>query len=175
MKILHEGKYLRLVEKNGWEYIQRTNCTGIAVIVAVTENAEILIVEQYRLPVEAFSIELPAGLVNDQELEVEEDGLEAARRELFEETGYVSENWHHVFTGPGGAGASADILSFYIALNVKKTGHGGGDHTEEIKVHAVPLNEVDAWLDEQRGRGHPVDPKIYAGLYFLNIYNKKSS
>lgn len=172
IKILHEGKFIRLLSKNGWEHIQRTNCTGIAVIVAVTENDEILLVQQHRLPIDDDSIELPAGLINDGEGAADETGLEAAKRELLEETGYAAAEWHEAFSGPGGAGASSDILNFYIAKGAKKIGKGGGDQTEKIVTHKILRKDVDSWLQHKRLQGAPVDPKIYAGLYFLNIYNK---
>ena len=47
-------------------------------------------------------------------------------------------------------------------------GPGGGDDSEEIEVHVVPLDQVDAWLDDRRAQGLPLDPKIYTALYWLN-------
>ena len=48
-----------------------------------------------------------------------------------------------------------------------KKGPGGGDETESIIVHEVSLQEVDLWLYEMEKKGYLVDPKVYAGLYFL--------
>jgi len=174
VEILYEGKFIRLVSNNGWEYIQRTNCNGIAVIVALSEEGRVLLVEQYRVPVASNVLELPAGLIDDGEGAENESGLTAAKRELLEETGYVSERWHEAFSGPGGAGASSDILNFYVALQARKTGSGGGDATEQIRVHEVPLKEVHGWLAQKCSDGIPADPKIYAGLYLLSLYNKIS-
>lgn len=172
IKTLHEGKFIRLLSRGGWEHIQRTNCNGVAVMVALTEHEEILLVQQYRPPIDQDSIELPAGLIDDGEGPDGEDGLDAAKRELLEETGYVSDRWHEVFSGPGGAGASTDILYFYLAFGAKKMAEGGGDLREKIKVHKVAINDIDEWLCVQASSGVPVDPKIYAGLYLLNKYNK---
>ena len=174
-KILHEGKFLRLMAKDGWEYIQRTNCDGIAVIVALTRDRRLLLVQQYRLPVGADVLELPAGLIDDGMGPLGESGLEAARRELLEETGYASDNWRLVFQGPGGAGASSDILKFYLALDAEKRREPGGDPSENITVHAVPVESVPSWIAGQQAQGRPADPKIYAGLYFLALYNKDSA
>lgn len=172
LKILHEGKFIRLLSRDGWEHIERTNCNGVAVMVAVTEDDEILLVQQHRPPINAECIELPAGLIDDGEGEDGETGLTAAKRELLEETGYVSDEWHEAFSGPGGAGASADILNFYIAIDAKKVGPGGGDSTEKIEIHKVSRKNIDFWIQEKVSEGIPVDPKIYAGLYLLNKYNK---
>ena len=135
IKILSEGRFIRLLVKDGWEYIQRTNCTGIAVMVAVTEAKEILLVEQYRPPVDCNVIELPAGLINDGAGAGQESGEEAAGRELLEETGYAASRWIRIFSGPGGPGASSDILHFYLSLDVKKIAAGGGDATEIGRAH----------------------------------------
>ena len=174
MRILHEGKYIRLVSKDGWEYTQRTNCSGIVVIIAVTQEKNFLLVQQYRPPVNADVIELPAGLIDDGMGESGENSLEAAKRELLEETGYVSESWRHVFEGPGGPGASSDVLNFYLAWGAYKVQNGGGDPSESIIVHEVPLDQAADWVSRRQKEGVPVDPKIYAGLYLLTLYNMGS-
>jgi len=171
-QVLGRGRFLQLLSRDGWEYIHRTNCSGIAVIVAVTEDDRLLLVEQYRPPIRSLSIELPAGLIADGEDVRHESGLEAARRELWEETGYEAPQWREVFQGPGGAGASADILTFFIANQAHKTASGGGDASENIRVHAVPRQDLTSWLEAKCAQGIPVDPKIYAGLYLYQTYNK---
>ncbi len=174
-KVLGEGKFIRLLSENGWEYIQRVNCQGIAVIIAITEQNELLLVEQYRPAVRNNAIELPAGLIDDGDGKEGESGLEAAKRELMEETGYEAQDWRQIFSGPGGAGASSDILTFYMATNARKVADGGGGPDEKIAVHAVPMEQVVSWLEEQHRSGVPTDPKIYAGLYFVTIYNNSSN
>jgi ADP-ribose pyrophosphatase len=62
---------------------------------------------------------------------------------------------------------SSEIITFYQALGVVKKGPGGGDETESITVHEVPLKEADSWLLEMGKKGALVDPKVYVGLYFL--------
>src|SRR5678816_1525211 len=85
---LHTGKFLALVTEGHWEYADRTNATGAAIIVAVTEEQKLLLVEQYRIPVHARTIELPAGIIGDEPGSSDEAHAEAARRELIEETGF---------------------------------------------------------------------------------------
>lgn len=171
-QVLYEGRFIRLLSDNGWEYTQRVNCSGIAVVAAVTTDQKLLMVQQYRIPVGKDVLELPAGLIDDGAAASGESAFQAAQRELLEETGYVADRWEHVFCGPGGPGASSDVLNFYLALNARKVGQGGGDSTESIEVYAVPLGEVESWLHQRQTDGIPVDPKIYAGLYFLTKYNK---
>jgi ADP-ribose pyrophosphatase len=165
--ILHKGKYLDLIREDNWEYVKRTHCSGIVVIVAMTQDEKVILVEQFRRPVEAQVIEWPAGLVNDQTPHDPETMEAAARRELLEETGYQAEHLSLLVEGPVSSGLSAEIITFYQALDVVKKGPGGGDATESIKVHEVPLKEADLWLYEMEKKGLLVDPKVYAGLYFL--------
>lgn len=165
--ILHKGQFLDLIREDNWEYVKRTNCSGIVVIVPMTPDEKVIFVEQFRRPVRAQVIEWPAGLVNDKMPHDAETMEAAARRELLEETGYRAEHLALLAEGPVSSGLSAEIITFYQALDVVKVAPGGGDETESIKVHEVPLREADLWLYEMEKKGLLVDPKVYVGLYFL--------
>jgi ADP-ribose pyrophosphatase len=168
--ILFKGKYLDLLREDNWEYVKRTNCSGIVIIVAVTREGKILFVEQFRRPVKSHVIEFPAGLVNDIKSQNPETLEDAAKRELLEETGYAADHLSFLVEGPVSSGLSSEIITFYQAVNVVKKGQGGGDATESIVVHEVVLSEADVWLHRMEKQGYLVDPKVYAGLYFLKIY-----
>jgi len=174
IEILKEGKYIRFLRRGDWEYVQRVNCSGIVIIIAMTDEQKLLFVRQYRAPVNSDVIEFPAGLVNDGCSHYEETAAEAAKRELLEETGYEAGELIQVLSGPGGAGASSDILTFFLARKIRKVSDGGGDESERITTYEIPLQEVEGWLKAMAGQGIPADPKIYAGLYFLKTYNKNS-
>ena len=165
--ILCKGKYLDLIRDDNWEYVKRNNCNGIVVIVAMTDNQKIILVEQFRRPVQAQVIEWPAGLVNDKYSHDNETMENAARREFLEETGYVAKHFSSLISGPVSSGLSQEIISFYQAIDIEKRGQGGGDHSEDIIVHEVPLKEVDIWLHDMEKQGKLIDPKVYTGLYFL--------
>ena len=62
-RTLAEGNYLGLYERDGWEFADRPNATGVVGILPLTSNAEVVLVEQFRKPVNALGIEIPAGLV----------------------------------------------------------------------------------------------------------------
>ncbi len=170
-KILATGRYLNLIQRGRWEYIERNNCTGIVIIIAVTNDHKLILIEQYRIPVAKNVIEFPAGLVNDQNLKKKESLATAAKRELLEETGYRAQKMRKIISGPISSGSSADIVTIFKAENIHKRGAGGGDSSESIKVYEILLSEVEAWLMEKQRTGCLVDPKIYAGLYFLEKYN----
>ena len=84
--ILHSGKFLALIKEGHWEYVDRVNGSGAAIILAETTDQKILLVEQYRIPVHARTIELPAGIIGDEPGSSNESWAEAARRELLEES-----------------------------------------------------------------------------------------
>ncbi|MGW8257027.1 MAG: NUDIX hydrolase [Thermoguttaceae bacterium] len=165
-RVIAEGKYVRLVARGRWEWAERTNTAAAAVITAVTRNAEMVLIEQHRPPLDAWVVELPAGLVGDETHLKEEEMIEAAKRELLEETGYVSAAWRHLFDGPSSPGLTNEHYAMYLAKDVEKTGPGGGDDSEDIHVRLVPLDQVENWIAEKQQQGLQVDPKVYIGLYF---------
>ncbi len=166
--LIKGGDYLTLGSINGWEYVRRSNCTGVVVVVPLTADGKVVLVEQYRPPVGGNVIEYPAGLVNDREGVSNESEALAAKRELEEETGYRAKNLVKITHGPISSGLTSEKMTFFLAKNVKKVSKGGGDETEDIKIHTVPLDQIHDWLKAQAANGKLVDPKIYTGLFFLN-------
>jgi ADP-ribose pyrophosphatase len=164
---LYTGKHLALVKEGHWEYADRTNAIGAAIVVAVTDEQKLLLVEQYRIPVHALTIELPAGIIGDEPGTVNEDQAEAARRELEEETGYRAEHMELLTHGPASSGLTSESVTLFLATRLRRVSAGGGVAHEEITVHEVSLHEVHAWLDAKAKAGVLVDPKVYAGLYFI--------
>jgi ADP-ribose pyrophosphatase len=166
-RVLGRGRYLTLVDDNGWEYILRPNVTGIVVIVAITGEGKLLLVEQWRPAVKNRVIELPAGLVGD--VDAHEPFATAAARELVEETGFAAREMVPIGAGPIAVGISDEVISFFHALDVTRVGAGGGDASEDITVHEVPLPELHPYLAARAAEGLAVDPKIYAGLYLAGV------
>lgn len=166
-KIQYEGKFLRLLNEEGWEYVERVKASGVVAVLAVTDHNHLLLVEQYRKPVAKHVIELPAGLSGDITGQEEEDLSVAAKRELLEETGYEAAQYEVLNIGPTSSGLTSETVVFFKASNLKKMHEGGGDESETITVHEVPLPEIDSWLITKRKEGALIDFKIYAGLYFL--------
>jgi len=165
-RVVSKGKFVRLLIKSGWEYVERPNCTGAVIIVAVTKANKLLFTEQYRIPVGKPVIEFPAGLIGD-EGSGKEDLTQAARRELLEETGYEAKRILPLAGGPTSAGLTNELVWLVQALGLAKRSAGGGEGYERITVHEVPLGDVEAWLRRMEAQGKLVDPKVYAGLYFL--------
>ena len=171
---LHTGKFLALIQEGHWEYVDRVNATGAAIILAVTAEQKILLVEQYRIPVHARTIELPAGIIGDEPGRAKEADAQAARRELLEETGYAAERVEEVMTGPACSGLASERVTLFRAWGLRHAGKGGGVGHEEIVLHEIPLAEVAAWLETKARSGVLIDPKVYAGLFFVT-HNKSMS
>lgn len=181
---LWEGKFLRAVlikynvrcnssnhiEARDWEAFERTNCDGVIGIVPFTDNDEVILIRQFRPPVNGFVIELPAGLVDPGE-----DFEQAVRRELIEETGYEARDVRFLTEGPMSSGASSEILSVYVATGLRHVGIGKRDETEDIEVIPVQLDNVAAKLEELRRDGDYIDLKVYGMIEMARNFlkNKK--
>jgi ADP-ribose pyrophosphatase len=166
-RIVYDGKYLRMVVRGRWEYVERTHAGGLAaIIVAVTPDDRILFVEQFRVPLQKRTIEMPAGLVGD--VEAGESIEDSAIRELEEETGWRAAHAEVLLIGPTSAGLSNERIAFVRATGLKKTGEGGGDASEDIVVHEVPRTEAPAWLAAKLAEGFELDAKLWAGLWLVD-------
>lgn len=164
-QMLCAGRYLKLVERNGWEFATRVHPT-VVVLIAWTDADELVLVEQYREPAGASCIELPAGLVGDRPEQAGEAERVAAARELEEETGYRAGRLTELMRCPTSAGMTDELAVFFHAEALERVSDGGGDASEDITVHRVPGAEVHDWLLERIRAGQPVDPKIYFALYW---------
>lgn len=165
--MLGQGKFMRLVREGNWEFMERRGCDGVVIILPMTDDGRVIFVEQYRAPVGKYVIEFPAGLISDRKGLKGESIAQAAKRELLEETGYSAKRITKVLVGPASGGSSADIITMVRAHGLKKIGEGGGDHSELIRVHTVALSRVLPWLKKMERKDRLIEPKIYAGLFFL--------
>ena len=164
--VMCEGKYLRLVKRGHWEYAERTNAGSAVIVIAVTPERKLLFVEQFRIPMGAPTIEMPAGLVGD--LDEADTMEEAARRELLEETGWLADEVKVLMVGPTSSGMSNELIAFVRARGLTRVNAGGGDATEDITVHEVPVDEAPRWLAGKMAAGYSMDPKLWAGLWLLD-------
>lgn len=162
-EILGTGKYLELVREGTWEFAVRNKGSGVACIIPVTDDNALVLVEQWRAALNAPCIELPAGLVGDED-DAEEDMLTAAKRELEEETGFCAQEWTRVWEGASSPGLTPETVNMYLATRLTRVGNGGGTGHEDITVHVVPLDTIEGWLAKQRQRGAAIDIKVFSAL-----------
>ncbi len=156
-EIAWEGRFIVAKRRGKWEYVSRTRGISAAVILAV-HDGEAILVEQYRVPIGRFCLELPAGLVGDV---VEGEAAEiAAIRELEEETGYRAEHMIDLGRYHASPGMSSEGFTLLRAVGLERVGEGGGVEGEDIIVHHVPVGEVPRFVAAKRAEGCAIDVKL---------------
>ena len=176
------GRFLRLdlLEYNDskgvarkWEAAQRQKAQAAVYILAVLKPSNRLIVlRQYRVPIDAYCIECPAGLIDDGE-----EPSVAAVRELMEETGYVGKiEWQ---SGPtcSSAGMTGEMVTIFRmtvdeTLPENKTPKQRLDDGEEIDVNLIPLNKLEEYLKERVQAGDKLDSRIAAWCAAFSMSNE---
>jgi len=160
-EVLCEGSHLSLKKRDGWEYVERRGASSGVMIVAITAENRVVLVEEDRPPVEGRVISLPAGLVGDAG---EREGApEAARRELLEETGFECDALDCLGEGPVSPGLTSERVLFFLASGARRS--AGARAEEGIVVHEIPLADVLSWSRRRSGEGALVHPMLWAGLY----------
>lgn len=156
-EVMWAGRFIAAKRRGKWEYVSRTRGIHAAVIVAVDEG-DVLLVEQYRVPIGRRCLELPAGLVGD---ETAGEAVElAAIRELEEETGYRASDMTDLgryYSSPGMVSESFTLLR---AEGLERVGKGGGVPGEDIEVHRVALAGVADFVAAKRAAGVAIDVKL---------------
>lgn len=151
------GRFVVAKRRGRWEYATRARNIRAAVILAI-DAGHVILVEQYRVPLGKFCLELPAGLIGDER--EGEDALASAQRELEEETGYRAAWWEDLgefYSSPGMLGESFTMVK---ATGLSKVSEGGGIGDENIVVHRVPLGRIAETIAEHRARGHAIDVRL---------------
>lgn len=159
---LYAGQHLTMVRTGTWEFASRNIKKPCVGIVAITDTGNVVLVEQHRPPIGRTSIEIPAGLSGDIEGAEDESLVEAAKRELLEETGYSAQKWTEIGSGYSSPGLTDESVVLFLARGLEKVSAGGGDDSEDIVVHEVGIDEVSRWLDQ---KGHAADLKLLAGIF----------
>jgi ADP-ribose pyrophosphatase len=157
-----EGKYVAIKRRGRWEFASRAGCTNAVVIIA-EHDGKLILVEQYRVPVGGRCLELPAGLVGDEDPNATVE--ESAIKELEEETGFTAANIERLGAFHSSPGMLAESFVLVRAHGVRRIGQGGGNEHEEIDVHLVAREDIPAFVEQRRQAGAAVDVKL---LLFLN-------
>lgn len=164
-EIMWQGRFIAAKRRGRWEYVSRARGIHAAVILAIDEGDDgphVILVDQYRVPLGTRCIELPAGLVGDEQ-EGEESTV-AAARELEEETGYRPDRLEHLGEFHSSPGMVSESFTLFRAHGLTKTGEGGGVDGEDIRVHRVALASLSTRIAEWRAEGYGMDVKL---LYLL--------
>ena len=156
-EVVWEGKYIKAVKDGTWEYVSRARGIQAAVILAV-EDGHVLLVEQYRVPLGRRCLELPAGLVGDEEAS---ESVEAsAARELEEETGYRPAKIEQLGLFHSSPGMVSEGFTLVRATGLERVADGGGIDGENITVLRVPVAEIASVVAAKRAEGVAIDVKM---------------
>ena len=156
-EIMWAGNFVTAKRQGKWEYVARSRGIRAAVILAV-EDGNVLLVEQYRVPLGCNCIELPAGLIGDHD--ADEDSLESAARELEEETGYRAERLEDLGAFYSSPGMLSESFTLVRAHGLTKIGEGGGVDGENIIVHRVAVDQLPQFVAVKRAQGCVIDAKL---------------
>lgn len=159
-QIVWQGKYITAKKRGRWEYVGRPREIRAAVILAVDEHDHVLLVEQYRVPLGMPCLELPAGLIGDDEQFDGEDPLAAAGRELEEETGYRAAQLEDMGTFWSSPGMVSESFTLVRARQLTRVGDGGGVGGENITVHRVKLGDIASFIAAKRADGCGIDVRM---------------
>lgn len=166
-RINWQGDWIVAKQRGRWEYVSRARNIRAAVILALDgppQTREVVLIDQFRVPVGRRVLELPAGLIGDEAGGENEDPMVAAKRELEEETGFAAREWANLgefYSSPGMVSESFTLLR---ASGLEKVAEGGGDENEDIAVHRIKLSEVAPFIAQAREEGMAIDVKLLAVL-----------
>ncbi len=149
-----EGKYIRIMTRGGWEYVQR--CGGVTAVVILAElDGKVILIEQSRVPLDGrICLELPAGLVGDED----DKGVEeTAVKELEEETGFTADRIERLGEFHSSPGMVAEGFDLVRAHGVRPCGQSV---EEGIEVHLVDRERVADFVAQRRAAGVAIDVKL---------------
>ena len=159
-EVMWQGRFVTTKRRGRWEYASRSRGIRAAAIIAIDDDDHVILVSQYRVPLGRICLEIPAGLIGDDEGKSGESAESAAGRELEEETGYRAarmENLGEFYSSPGMVSESFTLLR---AHGLERVGDGGGTDSEDIVVHRVPRKGLAEFVARWRAMGHGVDVRI---------------
>ena len=157
------GNYISVLKRGRWEYVSRTGSIN-AVVILAEHDGKVILIEQYRVPVSARCLELPAGLVGDEDEHATVEGT--AVSELEEETGFTAERIERLGEFHSSPGMVAESFTLVRAHGVRKIGDGGGNEHEDITVYLVAREDIPAFVQSRRNAGSAIDVKLllFAGF-----------
>lgn len=125
-------------------------------VIAITKDGEFIMEKQYRHALEVNSIELPCGV-----MEKGENPMEAAQRELLEETGYAGGKWSKLMTIAPNPSTMSNLTHCFLAVGVEKISDQSLDATEDLTVHLMKKDDVRSLLE---------NGQIYQALMVAPLY-----
>ena len=163
VEVMWSGRFVRALRKGRWEFAGRVDDVGAVVILAEHEG-KIILVEQPRAAIGRRCLELPAGLVGDEDRQATIE--DTAIKELEEETGFTAESIERLGEFHASPGMLAESFTLVRAHGVRRIGDGGGTEHEDIQVHLVPRPDIPSFVAQKRAEGLAIDVKLLLFLEF---------
>lgn len=163
LEVMWAGKFVRALRRGHWEFASRTNNIG-AVVILAEYDGKLILIDQPRIAPDCRCIELPAGLVGDNDPDATPETT--AIKELEEETGFTADRVERLGEFLASPGMLSESFTLVRAHGLRRIGEGGGDENEDITVHLVERAEIPNFIEQKRAEGFGVDVKL---LMFMNF------
>lgn len=161
-EVMWTGKYVRSLRRGKWEYAARANNINAVVILAEYEG-KVIIIDQPRVAPDCRCIELPAGLVGDEDSDATAETT--AIKELEEEAGFTAERVERLGDFYPSPGMLSESFTLVRVHGLRRVGAGGGNEHEDINVHLVARADIPNFIEQKRAEGFGIDVKL---LMFMN-------
>lgn len=135
-------------------------------VVAVTPEREIVLIEQYRHGVRSVTVEIPGGVIDPRETPIE-----TARRELLEETGYISQEWVRIGEVVPNPAIQDNKCYTFLALSALKVKEPEFDSTEDILTYTAPLKDMPELVAE----GKITHSLVIAAFYWFYLHTSSEA
>ena len=162
-EVMWAGRFVRAMRRGKWEYASRVGDIN-AVVILAEHDGRVILVDQPRAGPDCRCVELPAGLVGDDDPNATVEAT--AIKELEEETGFTADRIERLGEFYGSPGILAECFTLVRAHGVRKIGDGGGDENEDINVHLVARPDIPNFIEQKRAEGFGIDVKL---LIFMNF------
>jgi ADP-ribose pyrophosphatase len=161
-EVMWAGRFVRALRRGKWEYASRANDIN-AVVILAEHDGKMILIDQPRVAPDCRCVELPAGLVGDEDPNATVEAT--AIKELEEETGFTGDRVERLGEFYSSPGMLAEGFTLVRVHGVRRIGEGGGDENEDIKVHLVARQDIPNFLEQKRAEGFGIDVKL---LMFSN-------
>ena len=161
-EVTWEGRFIRAMRRGKWEYASRANNIRAVVILAEFDG-KLILIDQPRVPLGLRCVELPAGLIGDEDPNATVETT--AIKELEEETGFTAAQVERLGDFYSSPGMLSEGFTLVRVTGVRKIGEGGGVDDEDINVHLVARADIPNFIEQKRAEGFGIDVKL---LIFMN-------
>jgi ADP-ribose pyrophosphatase len=162
-ELMCEGHFVRLIRRGKWEYASRANDIR-AVVILAEYDGQVILIDQPRVPLGGRCVELPAGLIGDEDPNATVETT--AIKELEEETGFTADKVERLGDFHASPGMLSEGFTLVRVHGVRRIGHGGGDENEDIAVHLVAREDIPNFVEQKRAEGFAIDVKL---LIFMDF------